>query len=86
MEANKTKIFVKWAPNFETSLALNDLHDTICITCNQFSGFYWVYTFIQVVHTEFIKVFCTEYSVFKSLSKMSKRKAAAAIIIALIYN
>ena len=84
MEANKTDIFVKWAPDFETSLILNDLHDTICITCNQFSGFYWVYTFIQVVQTEFIKVFCTEYSVFKSFSKMSKGKASAAIIIALI--
>ena len=42
------------------------------MTHNRFSNFHCVYTFIQVVHTEFIKVF----RVFK--------QAPAAVIIALI--
>ena len=49
---------------------------------NRFSDFYCVYTFMQVVHTEFIKS-RTEYPAFKSLSKMSQQQAAAAVIIAL---
>ena len=38
------------------------------------------YFFLQVVHTEFIKVVRTEYSAFKILSKTSKKQSAAAII------
>ena len=51
------------------------------MTRSRFPDFNCVYTFIQVVHTEFIKVICTE---FKSLSKLSQEQAAAAVIIALI--
>ena len=68
----------------KASLTLNDLRDGICMTHNQFSDFHCVYTFIQVVHTEFIKVACTEHLAFKSLSKMSPEQAASAVIIALI--
>ena len=64
---------------------LNDLYDTICITHDRFSDFHCVSTLAQqVVHTEFIKVVRTEYSAFKSWSKMSQEKVAAAVIIALI--
>ena len=56
------------------------------MTHSRFSDFHCVYTFIQVVHTEFIKVVRTEYSAFKSLSKMKQEQAAAAVIIALIYG
>ena len=38
----------------------------------------------HTVHTEFIKVVLTEYSAFKSSSKMIQEQAAAAVIIALI--
>ena len=49
-----------------------------------FQIFICVYTIIQVVHTEFIKVVLTKYSAFESSSKMSQEQAAAAVIIALI--
>ena len=53
------------------------------MTHNRFSKFHCVYTTIQVVHTEFIKVALTEYSAFKSSSKIIQEQAAA-VIIALI--
>ena len=68
----------------KAGLALNDLYDTICTTDNRFSDFHCVWTFIQVVHTEFIKVVCTEYPAFKNLSKIRQEQAVAAVIIALI--
>ena len=46
---------------------------------NQFSDFY---TSIQVAQNKFIKS-RTEYTAFKSLSKMSQEQAAAVVIIAL---
>ena len=48
------------------------------------SNFYCVYTIIEDVHTEFKKVVLTEYSAFKSSSKIIQEQAATAIIIALI--
>ena len=39
---------------------------------------------MQVVHTEFIKVLRTDYSAFKSSSKMIQEQAAAAVIVELI--
>ena len=51
------------------------------MTQNRFSDFHCVYTFVQVAHTEFIKVVRTEYSVFKSLRKMIQEQAAAAVVI-----
>ena len=54
------------------------------MTHNRFSHFHCVYTIIQVVHTEFIKVVNTEYSAFKGSGKMIQEQAAAAVIIALI--
>ena len=56
------------------------------MTQNRFSEFHCVYTFIQVVHTEFIKVVRIKYSAFRSSSKMSHEQVAAAVIIALISN
>ena len=70
----------------KASLTLNDLHDTICITHNWVSVFYCVCTFIQVAHSEFIKVVCTENSAFKSLKIMSQERAVSAVIIALIFE
>ena len=70
--------------NSKTGLTLNDLYDTTCMTHRQFSHFHCVYTIIHVVHTEFIKVVLTEYSAFKSSSKMIQKQAAAAVIITLI--
>ena len=69
--------------NPKAGLTLNDLYDTTCMTHNRFSNFHCVYTIIQVVHTEFIKVVLTEYSAFKNSSKMIQEQAAAVIIIAL---
>ena len=69
--------------NGEGGLTLNDLYDT-CMIHNLFSNFHCVCTIIQVVHTEFIKNVLTEYSAFKSLSKMIQEQAATVIIIALI--
>ena len=54
------------------------------MTHNRFLNFHSVYSIIQVVHTEFIKVVLTEYSAFKSSSKMIQEQAATAVIIALI--
>ena len=54
------------------------------MTHNRFSDFHFVFTFIQVAHTEFIKVVLTEHSAFKSLSKMSQEQAVAGVIIGLI--
>ena len=68
----------------KAGLTLNDLCDTICMTHNRLSDFHWAYTFIQVVHTEIIKVVRTEYSDFKTLSKMSQEQAAETVIITLI--
>ena len=53
----------------KAGLTLNDLYDTTGMTHNRFSDFHWVYTIMQVVHTKFIKVFHTEYSVFRNSSK-----------------
>ena len=52
------------------------------MTHNRFSNFHCVYTIIQVVHTEFIKV--VPESTFKSSSKLIQEQVAAAVIIALI--
>ena len=54
------------------------------MTHNRFLDSHCVYTFIQVVHTEFIKVVRTEYSGFKSLSKVSQEQAGTAVITAQI--
>ena len=62
---------------------LNDLYDTNCKTNNWFSDFHCVYTFIQVVHTRFIKVVRTECLACKNVSKMSQEQDAAAVFIAL---
>ena len=62
---------------FKASLKLNDLYDTTCMTHNQFSDFHYFYTIIQVVHTEFIKVVLTDYSVFKSSRNMTQEQVAA---------
>ena len=71
----------------KASLTLKDLHDTTCMTHNRFSNFHCAYTIIQVVHTEFIKIVHTDYPAFnKSSSKMIKEQAAAAVIIALIFE
>ena len=65
----------------KAGLTLNGLYDTTCMTHNRFSNFHCVYTIIQVVHAELIKMF---YSTFKSSSKMIQELDAAAVIIALI--
>ena len=69
---------------YKAGLTINDLYDTSCMTHNRFSNFHCVYTNIQVVHTEFVKVVLTEYSAFKISSKIIPEQAAAAVIIALI--
>ena len=51
------------------------MHDATFMTHNRFSDFDCVYTLIQVVHTQFVKVARTEYSVFMSLSKMIQEHA-----------
>ena len=61
--------------------SFNDLHGSQSVF--RISDFQ-IFTFIQVVHTELIKVVRTEYSAFKSLSKMIQEKAAAAVVIAII--
>ena len=53
------------------------------MTRNWLLDFHCVYTFIKVVSTEFIHVVCIEYSVFKSLSKLSQEQAAAAVNVAI---
>ena len=54
------------------------------MTHNRFSNFHCVYTVIQVVYTEFIKVVLSEYSAFKSSRKMIQKQAAEAVIVVLI--
>ena len=51
------------------------------MTHNWFLDFHCVYTFIKVVSTEFIYVFCIEYSFFKSLSKLSQEQHEENIAI-----
>ena len=41
---------------------------------------------MQVVHIEFMKVICTDYSVFKSLRKVIQEQALAAVTIALVFE
>ena len=48
------------------------------MTHNRFSDFHCVYTILQVVHTEFIKVVLTEYSAFKSLTKNDSRASCSS--------
>ena len=71
---------------YKAGFTLNDLYDTTCMTHNRFANFHCVYTIIQVVHTESIKVVHTEYSAPKSSSKMIQEQAAAAVIIPLIFE
>ena len=59
------------------------MYDTTCMTHNWNSNFHSAYTSIKVVHTEFIKVFHTDYSAFKSSKKMIQKQAAATVIIVL---
>ena len=54
------------------------------MTRNRLSASHYVYSFIQVGHTDFINVFHTEYSAFKTLNKISEEQAAATITLALI--
>ena len=54
------------------------------VTHNRFSNVNCVHAIIQVVYTEVIKVVLTEYSAFKSSSKIIQDHAAAVVIIALI--
>ena len=83
ISAQETKTNKQTNQFTKASLTLNYLLDAICMTHNRFSDFHCVCTFIQVVHTEFIKV-GTEYLAFMSLSKMSPEQAASAVIIAQI--
>ena len=64
---------------------MNNIYDTTFVTHNRFSNFHCAYTNVQVVHTEFIKVFRTDHSAFKSLSKMIQEQGAAAVITVLHY-
>ena len=43
-------------------------------------------TIIQFVHTKFIKIVFTKYSAFKSSSKLIQEQAAAAVVVALIFE
>ena len=54
------------------------------MTHSRFSNFHCVYTIIQAVHTELIKIVLTEYSAFISSNKMIQEQAAAAVIISLV--
>ena len=45
---------------------------------NRLSNFCGIYSIIQFVHTKFIKVVLTDYSAFRSSSKMIEEQAAAA--------
>ena len=81
----KLTVFWSWTGAAKGGRTLNDLYNTTCRTIG-FSNFHCVYTIIQVVHSKFIKIVLTEYSVFKSLSKISQKQVAAAVIIAVIYR
>ena len=76
-------MFWKYAANLSQSYIKRfvsyNLYDSQSV-----SNFYCVYTIIEDVHTEFKKVVLTEYSAFKSSSKIIQEQAATAIIIALI--
>ena len=48
------------------------------MTHNRLSNFCGVYTIIQVVHTKFTKIVLTDYSGFRSSSKMTEEQVAAA--------
>ena len=50
----KTNDYPKNFINLSRSYIKNDLRVTTCVNHNQFSDFHSVYTFIQVVHNEFI--------------------------------
>ena len=65
----------------KASFTRSNFYGTICMTRNWLLDFHCVYTFIKVVSTEFIHVVCIEYSVFKSLSKLSQEQAAVNIAI-----
>ena len=54
------------------------------MTRNRLSASHYVYSFIQVGHTDLINVLHTEYSAFKTLNKISEEQAAATITLALI--
>ena len=54
------------------------------MTRNWLSASHYVYSLIQVGHTDFINVLHTEYSAFKTLNKISEEQAAATITLALI--
>ena len=54
----------------KTGFTLNDLYDTTCMTLNRLSNVYGVHAVTQVVHTKFIKVVLTDYSVFRNSSKI----------------
>ena len=60
------------------SLTLNNWYHTTCMTHNRFSNFNCIYTIIQVVHTEFIKVVLTEYSVFQKVKQNSSRTSCSS--------
>ena len=55
-----------------------------CVVSSLISNFHCAYTNIEVVHTELIKVVQTDYSAFKSSSKMIQEQVTVAVIIALI--
>ena len=54
----------------DAGLTLKDLYDKTCMTHNRLSNYYGVYSIIQAVQTKFIKVVLTDYSAFRSSSKM----------------
>ena len=56
--------------SFKAGLTLNDLYDAACLTHNWLLNFYGIYTIIQVVYTQFIKVVLTDHSAFRGSSKM----------------
>ena len=61
----------------KASLTLNNFYYTTCMTHNQFSNFHSIYTIIQVVHTEFIKVVLKVFSVheFKQNDSRTSRSS-----------
>ena len=76
-----------WRKRFQISSYLKPvLHQTICTIQLVWLtiGFQIFIALIQVVHIEFIKAVRTDYSAFKSSSKMIQEQSAAAVIIALI--
>ena len=49
------------------------------MTHNRLSNFYGVYTIIQIVHIKFTEVVLTDYSDFRSSSKITEEQVAAAV-------